>query len=95
VDCYRQGNLLIHPELSGNPSSSHLVASQEGFGDGNDEFSLQNIFVHTSKLFLYASKSYDIWPTALFPSEGRREADFYRPHNSIAICKIQTRESWV
>jgi hypothetical protein len=33
--------LLIHPpELSGNPTSSRLVANQEELGEGNDEFSL-------------------------------------------------------
>jgi hypothetical protein len=36
-----RGKLLIcPPELSGNPTSSHLVANQEELGKGNDEFSL-------------------------------------------------------
>jgi hypothetical protein len=33
--------LLIHPpQLSGNPTSSHLVAKQEKLDKGNDEFGL-------------------------------------------------------
>jgi hypothetical protein len=35
-----KGKLLIHPpELSGNPTSSHLVVNQEELGEG-DEFGL-------------------------------------------------------
>jgi hypothetical protein len=35
------GDILIRPpELSGNPTSSHLVGKQEEFGEGNDEFGL-------------------------------------------------------
>jgi hypothetical protein len=37
VEWYRQGKLLIRPpELSGNPTSSHLVANVEEFDEGND-----------------------------------------------------------
>jgi hypothetical protein len=44
------GNTLIFPpQLSVNPTSSHLVANQDELCEGNDEFGLQNIFVHTSK----------------------------------------------
>jgi hypothetical protein len=43
-----RGKLPIHPpELSGIPTSIHLVANQEELGEVNDEFGLQNIFVHT------------------------------------------------
>jgi hypothetical protein len=35
------GKLLIRPhELSGNPTSSHLVTNQEKLGKGNDESDL-------------------------------------------------------
>jgi hypothetical protein len=46
---------------------SHLVANQEELGEGSDDFSLQSIFIHTSKGFLHAVKSYDMGPTALLP----------------------------
>jgi hypothetical protein len=54
------------PELSGNPTSSHIVSNQEELGERN-EFGLRNIFVHTSKLFLRAVKSYDMGLTTLLP----------------------------
>jgi hypothetical protein len=44
------GKLLIcPPELSGNPTSRVIAVNQEEFGEGNDEFSLRNISVYTSK----------------------------------------------
>jgi hypothetical protein len=44
-----RGKLLIcPPELSGNPTSSHLVVIQQELGKGN-EFSLRNKFFHTLK----------------------------------------------
>jgi hypothetical protein len=45
-----KGKLMISPtELTGIPVSSHIMANQEELGEGNDEFSLRNIFVRTSK----------------------------------------------
>jgi hypothetical protein len=41
------GKLLIR--LWKSYQQSHLVAKQEEPGEGNDEFGLQSIFVHTSK----------------------------------------------
>jgi hypothetical protein len=41
--------LINPPEFFGNPTSSHLVVNQEKLGEGNYEFGLQSIFVHTSK----------------------------------------------
>jgi hypothetical protein len=35
---------------------SHLVTTQEELGEGNYEFGLRNIFVHTSKWFLTCRK---------------------------------------
>jgi hypothetical protein len=35
--------------LSGNPTSRVIIAYQEEHGEGNDEFSLQSIFVFTLK----------------------------------------------
>jgi hypothetical protein len=57
--------LIRPPKLCGSPTSSHLVANQEELGEENYEFSLRSIFVHTSKWFLNALKSYDMGPTAL------------------------------
>jgi hypothetical protein len=38
--------LILPPELSGNPTSSHLVARQKELGEGNDEFSFRTVFVN-------------------------------------------------
>jgi hypothetical protein len=44
------GKLLIRPpELSDKAISSHLVANQEGVGEGNNKFSLRSISFSTSK----------------------------------------------
>jgi hypothetical protein len=70
-----KGKLLIRPpELSGNPTSR--VNNQEQPGEVNDEFGHRSMFVHISKLFLRAVKSYDIGQATLLPSEGRRATDF-------------------
>jgi hypothetical protein len=65
ISIYR-GKLVIHPTLSGNPTSSNLVANDEQPGKRNDEFGLQNIFVHTSmpQNLTWVRQLY-------FPSEGR------------------------
>jgi hypothetical protein len=36
----RRKLLICPPELSGNPTSSHILANQEELGEGNDEFGL-------------------------------------------------------
>jgi hypothetical protein len=41
AESYQQGKLLIRPpEISGSPTSSHLMANQEKLGEGNYEFGL-------------------------------------------------------
>jgi hypothetical protein len=46
----KRGKLKIHPpELSDNPTSSHLVAKQEELAKEMMNLTLQSIFVHTSK----------------------------------------------
>jgi hypothetical protein len=45
----REKLLICPPGLSGNSSSSHLVAKQEELGEGSGEFGLT--LVHTSKGF--------------------------------------------
>jgi hypothetical protein len=49
VELYWQGKTNFPPELSGNTTSTHLVANQEEPGNINDEFGLQNIYIHTTK----------------------------------------------
>jgi hypothetical protein len=43
--------LIIPPQLSDNSNSNHLLAKQEEISEGNDEFYLRGIFVHTSRQF--------------------------------------------
>jgi hypothetical protein len=45
-DMDRRKLLIRPPDLSGNPTISHLLANQEELGEGNDEFGLPSIFVH-------------------------------------------------
>jgi hypothetical protein len=61
-----KGKLLIHPpELSGNPTSSHLIVNQEELGEG-DEFGLMEAssFILQSD-FLCSVKYCDMGLTAL------------------------------
>jgi hypothetical protein len=52
-----RGKLLIRPpQLSGNPTSSHPVPKQEELGEGNYDFGMRSIFVHTPKGFLTCLK---------------------------------------
>jgi hypothetical protein len=48
-DIDRTKLLIRPPQLSGNPTSSHLVAKKDELSEGNDEFGPQNIYVDTSK----------------------------------------------
>jgi hypothetical protein len=51
-----KGKLLIHwPELSGNPTSSHLVAKHEELAK-EMKLALPSIFVHTSESYLTCHK---------------------------------------
>jgi hypothetical protein len=46
----KRGKLkILPPELSDNPTSSHLVAKQEELAKEMMNLTLQSIFVHTSK----------------------------------------------
>jgi hypothetical protein len=67
------------PELSSNPTSSHIVKKQEELGEGNDEFGLtKNLFSHFEGFF---NMPHDLptWRQRLyFQSEGSRAADMYR-----------------
>jgi hypothetical protein len=57
VEWYRQGKFLIRPlELSGKPTSSHLVGKQEELGERNNESGLTKYLGHTSKGFLTCRK---------------------------------------
>jgi hypothetical protein len=43
-----RGQLIRLPHLSGNTTSSHLVANQEELGELNGDSGVHNIFVRTS-----------------------------------------------
>jgi hypothetical protein len=48
-----RGELLIHPpELSGNPTSSHLVVKQYELAKEIINLAMRSIFVHISKNYL-------------------------------------------
>jgi hypothetical protein len=55
-DIDRERRLILPPELSGNPASSHLEAKQEELAMEIMNLPLQSIFVHTSKGFSHAVK---------------------------------------
>jgi hypothetical protein len=69
--------LIRPPELSGNPTSNHLVAKQVELVKNMMNLPLQSIFGRTSKGYLTCRNIYDM--RLYCPSEGRRAADFYRP----------------
>jgi hypothetical protein len=71
------GKLIHPPELSGNPTSSHLVAKQEELAKEIMNLALQSIFSDTLKGSLTCRKTtWDRW--LYFPSEGST-VDFYCP----------------
>jgi hypothetical protein len=71
------GKLIHPPELSGNPTSSHLVAKQEELAKEIMNLALQSIFNDTLKGPLTCRKmTWDRW--LYFPSEGST-VDFYCP----------------
>jgi hypothetical protein len=43
-------NLIRPPELSGNPTNSHLETNEEELDEGNDEFGLVSLFISQSDL---------------------------------------------
>jgi hypothetical protein len=66
VELYWQGKLLIlAPELSGNPISSHIAAKQEKLSSEIMNLALRSIFLRTSYGFLTCRKIFDMAPTAL------------------------------
>jgi hypothetical protein len=87
------GELLIRPpELSGNPKSSRLVASQEEFGEGNDEFSLPVSLFMLPEQFLHAVKFYDMGKTALLPLRRKRCCGILLPlKNQLPLPGVNPR----
>jgi hypothetical protein len=75
------GGMIITAENSLFVQHSHLVTNQEALDKGDNEFSLRNICVNTSKLYLHAR--------LYFPSEVSRAADFYRPQKSNASAGFE------
>jgi hypothetical protein len=68
------GTLLIcPPELSGNPTTSHLVAKQEELAKGIMDLAyFEEFFNMLQNLMTWGQWLY-------FLSEGRHAADFYHP----------------
>jgi hypothetical protein len=61
IGTYRTKLLIRSPELSGNPTSSHLVAYQEKLAKKIMTLALRIIFTHTSKEFLTCRKILRHW----------------------------------
>jgi hypothetical protein len=84
--------LLIGPsELCGNLTSSHPVPKQGDLGEGNNEFNLWSIFVHSSKWFLQAVKFYDLGPTCLLPLRSKACCRFLSPLKIQPYCLQMTK----
>jgi hypothetical protein len=69
----------------------HVVANQEELVEGNDEFSLWSICVHTSKWYLHAIKSYNVGLTVLLPFQRKACCRFLKIH---CLGWIWTHEPW-
>jgi hypothetical protein len=81
-----RGKLLIRsPELSGNPTSSHLVAKQEELAK-----EMMNLAYETSLSYFEGFFNMSLtWGLRLyFHSEGRHAADFYYPFESFALAWV-------
>jgi hypothetical protein len=89
VEWYRRRELPIRPYLSGNPTSSHLVANR---GKGMMNLSLRSIFVHTCKWFFTYRKSYDMGPTALLPLPRKACYGFLSPLKVHRLGWVWTRK---
>jgi hypothetical protein len=63
VELYKQGKQICLPELSGNPTSSHLAANRRNC-EINDEFGLTKYLCSFFERFFNMSKFYDMGPTA-------------------------------
>jgi hypothetical protein len=92
VEWHRLGKLLIRPpELSGNPTRSHLVTMQEEMDEENNlALRIRPMFVHTSKRFLICRQI--LW----------HGVDGFTYHQKegmlrifIAFGQVWTREPWV
>jgi hypothetical protein len=75
--------MILPPELSGKPTSSHLVASRRK-GEGNDKFGLVKYFWSYLQVIFsqHAVKSYDIKLPALLPVRRKSCCRFVSPKPS-------------
>jgi hypothetical protein len=88
VKWYRQGNLLFRPpELSGNSTSSHVVANQEEHDKGSAEFCLRSISYILTEFFNMPWIQ-DMQPTALLLLQRKSCWWFLSP------LKIQSFSAW-
>jgi hypothetical protein len=86
-DVDREKILIRPPEVSGNPTSSHLVESRK---NGRKEwvFGLEKNLFHTCDFFPVV-KSYDMGPTALFPHRRRVCSGFLSPIKIITSAGLE------
>jgi hypothetical protein len=82
------GGMIITAENSLFVQHSHLVTNQEELDKGDNEFSLRNIYVNTSKLYLHAVKSYYMGPTALLPLRSKPCCGFLSPSKIQRLGRV-------
>jgi hypothetical protein len=76
--------LLIHPpEVSDNPTSSHLIAKQDEMGEGNDEIGLTKYICPYFEVIFNMPLNYDMGPTALLPLRKKECCRLYRPRPGL------------
>jgi hypothetical protein len=86
---------VIHsPELSGDPSSNHLVPSRRN-GQKECEFGHAEYFCsYLQVIFLHAVTFYDMGPPALLHIR-RKCCRFLLPLKILCFGRVQTCEPWV
>jgi hypothetical protein len=86
-DIDREQLLIRPPELSGKPSSSHIVAKQEKLAKEIMILTFRSIFVHTSKFSFTYILRHEAHGFTSPPKEGVLRI-------VIALGRIWTRETW-
>jgi hypothetical protein len=92
-DTDRAKLMIRPPEISGNPTSSHLTARVRAKETMN--LALRSIFVRTFQVtFLHAVKSYDMGFLTLLPLQRKVFCRFLSPWNIRRFGRVWTREPW-
>jgi hypothetical protein len=84
-DINREKLLILPPDLSDNPTSSHLVAKQGDLANEMMNFALRSISFLLLRVLEHATKFYDMRPKALLPLQQKVYCRFLSP----------LAESWV